>query len=65
MTGGNAGEAIQSTGTKFQYVGVLVVSADGKPEDHYLVETEQITPDEAAAASVEAKKDQGARRRGI
>ena len=56
MTGGNAGEAIQSTGTKFQYVGVLVVSADGKPEDHYLVETEQITPDEAAAASVEAKK---------
>ena len=56
MTGGNAGEAVQSTGTKFQYVGVLVVGADGKPEDHYLVDTKEITSDEASAAAAEAKQ---------
>ena len=56
MTGGDAGEPIQSTGTKFKYIGVLVVGADGKLEDHYLVDTGEITVDEASAAAVEAKQ---------
>ncbi|MBQ7534629.1 MAG: 5'-nucleotidase C-terminal domain-containing protein [Stomatobaculum sp.] len=56
MTGGNSAETIQSTGTKFKYVGVLVVGADGKLEDHYLVDAGQIEAEEASAAAAAAKE---------
>ena len=55
MTSGEESEPIQSTGTKFEYIGVLTVGEDGTLEDHYLVSTEGIAADEASAAETEAK----------
>ena len=40
MTEGANGEPIQSTGTKFAYIGVVVIDENGKIEDHYLISTE-------------------------
>ena len=56
MTAGPAGEPIQSTGTKFQYIGVLVIGPDGKIEDHYLVETEPLPADESSPVFAAAQK---------
>ena len=56
MTAGPSGEPIQSTGTKFQYIGVLVIGPDGKIEDHYLVETEPIPADESSPVFAAAQK---------
>ncbi len=47
MTTGYDGELIQSTGTKFSYIGIIVIAGDGKIEDHYLIPTDDLLPDEA------------------
>ena len=48
---GEAGEPIQSTGTKFQYIGVLVIDNETKTiEKNFLIPTEGLAEDEAAAA---------------
>ena len=39
MTEGDGGEPIQSTGTRFAYIGVLVVNEQGEVKDHYLIDT--------------------------
>ena len=44
MTEGTKGERVQSTGTKFQYIGVLEIDADGKISDHYLVDCAVVPP---------------------
>ena len=44
MTGGPQGEPVQSTGTKFRYIGVLEIGSDGKPTDHYLVDCSVVPP---------------------
>ncbi|MBQ6441332.1 MAG: 5'-nucleotidase C-terminal domain-containing protein [Lachnospiraceae bacterium] len=46
MTGTPDGEPIQSTGSKFSYIGVLEVDQDGKLADHYLISTEGLAQDE-------------------
>ena len=51
MTEGENGEPIQSTGTKFAYVGVVVIDNEKKAiADHYLINTNMIRQDEAIAA---------------
>lgn len=40
MTAGDNGEPIQSTGTKFKYIGVIVVNGEGSIEDNYLIPVE-------------------------
>ena len=51
MTAGENGEAIQSTGTKFANIGVLVIDNETKAiEDNFLVSTAGITPDDEVAA---------------
>ncbi|MBR1660557.1 MAG: 5'-nucleotidase C-terminal domain-containing protein, partial [Oscillospiraceae bacterium] len=46
MTEGENGEPIQSTGTKFAYVGVVVIdNATKKIEDHFLMATEETDAD--------------------
>ena len=43
MTEAKNGEPIQSTGTKFAYVGVVVIDDKAKEvEDHYLVSTDNL-----------------------
>ncbi len=55
MTAGENGESVQSTGTKFENVGVVVIDNATKAiEDRFLVPTEGLAKDEAVAA--EAKK---------
>ena len=44
MTGGPQGEPVQSTGTKFQNIGVLEIGSDGKLADHYLVDCSVVPP---------------------
>ena len=44
MTGGPQGELVQSTGTKFQNIGVLEIGSDGKLADHYLVDCSVVPP---------------------
>lgn len=56
MTSGENGEVIQSTGSHFGYIGAVVIGADGKIEDHYLMDTKLIEADEASAAEIEEKK---------
>ena len=58
MTGDGENDLIQSTGTKFENIGVLVIGEDGKAEDHYLVATDQIAADESSAAYAAAKEIQ-------
>ena len=47
MTEGPEKETIQSTGTKFQYIGVVVIDDEKKEiSDHYLVATKDLAKDE-------------------
>lgn len=56
MESGDNGEPIQSTGTKFENVGVVIIDEDtASIEDHYLIKVEESTPKNtqvAAAAEV-------------
>ena len=54
MTEGASGEPVQSTGTKFQYIGVVILDDNGEIEDHCLVSTENLTKD--AGAEKDAKE---------
>ncbi len=47
MTESMDGEPIQSTGTKFAYIGVVEVDEDGKIADHYLISTEGLAQDDS------------------
>ncbi len=59
MTAGENGEPIQSTGTKFAYVGVVVIDNETKAiEDHFIVPTENIEKDEAVLAVAQALIDE-------
>ena len=52
MTSGENGEPIQSTGTKFEYVGVIVIDNETKTiEDHFLVECTGRDSDPIVAAA--------------
>ena len=54
MTSGENGEPIQSTGTKFAYVGVVVIDNEtGTIEDHFLLSTEGLPRDEAVAEAAQ------------
>ena len=61
MTAGENGEAIQSTGTKFANVGVVVIDNETKKiEDRYLVDTQFLAKDEEVlevAKAIEAGVD--------
>ena len=60
MTSGKDGELIQSTGTKFANIGVVVIEADGTISDHYLIATDNLASDEKvteAAAAIKAEVD--------
>ena len=61
MTAGENGEPIQSTGTKFAYVGVVVIDEETKTiEDHYLYPTAGLAQDEevlAKAQEIMAEED--------
>ncbi len=46
MTAGAKGELVQSAGEGFAYIGVIVLDSKGGIEDHYLISTEKIEPDE-------------------
>nr|MCR5264535.1 5'-nucleotidase C-terminal domain-containing protein [Clostridiales bacterium] len=52
MTSGEGGEPIQSTGTKFEYIGVIVISPEGEIDDHYLVSTEDLGSDDGIMSLV-------------
>ena len=55
MTAGAAGEPIQSTGTGFVNIGVIVIdNASRKIESNFLVPTEGLAADEAVAAKADA-----------
>ena len=59
MTAGENGEPIQSTGTKFAYIGVVVIDNETKAiEDNYLVSTAGITPNEEVAAKAQVIIDE-------
>lgn len=58
MTEGENGEPIQSTGTKFEYISVVVVDEDGTIEDHYLIDTKDLPQDEAVQEKTEEIKKQ-------
>ena len=59
MTGGEHGEPIQSTGTKFSHIGVIVIDNETKAiVNNYLVDTAGITPDEAVAAKAQTFIDE-------
>ena len=54
MTKGESGEPIQSTGTKFEYVGVVVIDNEKKAiVDNYLISTKGLQQDAAVAAKAE------------
>lgn len=55
MTEGMNGEPVQSTGTKFENIGVVVIDdASKKIEEHYLVATEDLTEDADVKAATDA-----------
>ena len=59
MTEGENGEPIQSTGTKFAYVGVVVIDDETKKiEDHYLYPTDGLAKDEAVLAKAREIMDE-------
>jgi 5'-nucleotidase len=59
MTAGENGEAIQSTGTKFANIGVIVIDNETKTiENNFLVSTEGITPDPEVLAKAQAYVDE-------
>ncbi|MCD8012672.1 MAG: bifunctional metallophosphatase/5'-nucleotidase [Lachnospiraceae bacterium] len=54
MTEGEDGQPIQSTGTAFENIGVIEISADGEIVDNYLVETRAYSgSDDAVAAAAQ------------
>ena len=54
MTGTLDGQAVQSTGTKFAYVGVIVIDDESKTiEDNYLLDTSKLSKDEDVAAAAQ------------
>lgn len=54
MTEGEDGQPIQSTGTAFENIGVIEISADGEIVDNYLVETRAYDgSDDATAAAAQ------------
>jgi 5'-nucleotidase len=59
MTAGQHGEPIQSTGTKFAYVGVIVIDNETKEIcDHFLYPTKGLAKDEAVAAKAKEIMDE-------
>ena len=55
MTGGEDGESIQSTGTKFENIGVVVIdNATKQIEEHFLVPVEGLAQDETVLAAARA-----------
>ena len=55
MTGGEDGESIQSTGTKFANIGVVVIdNATKQIEEHFLVPVEGLAQDETVLAAARA-----------
>ena len=59
MTAGKDGEPIQSTGTKFAYVGVIVIDNETKTiEDHFLVSTKGLEKDAEVLAKAQAIMDE-------
>ena len=57
MTSGADGEPIQSTGTKFAYIGLVLISPEGVIEDRYLVPTDDLGSDEDVAAATQVISD--------
>ncbi len=59
MTGGEGGQPIQSTGTKFANIGVIVIDDATKTiEDNYLLSTATLAKDEEVAATAQAIIDE-------
>ena len=59
MTEGENGEAVQSTGTKFANIGVVVIdNASKKIEDRFLMSTEGMAADETVAATAQKITDE-------
>ncbi len=59
MTAGENGEVMQSTGTKFANIGVVVIDNETKAiEDNFLVSTAGIAPDEEVAAKAQVIIDE-------
>ena len=59
MTEGPNGEPIQSTGTKFDNIGVVVIDDESKKiESHYLIDTEGLTDDEVVKAAAQSIIDE-------
>ena len=59
MTAGENGEAIQSTGTKLAYIGVVVIDNETKTvEDNFLVSTAGLAKDEEVLAKAQAIIDE-------
>ncbi len=46
MTSYSNGEPIQSTGTKFENIGVVIISKDGNIENNYLISAESLADDQ-------------------
>ncbi|MBQ7720502.1 MAG: metallophosphatase, partial [Clostridia bacterium] len=57
MTSGADGEPIQSTGTKFAYIGLVLISPEGVIEDRYLVPTDDLGSDDDVAAATQVISD--------
>ena len=54
MTGAEAGQPVQSTGTKFANIGVVVIDNENKAiEDNFLLATANLAKDEEVAAAAE------------
>ena len=59
MTAGEHGEPIQSTGTKFDYIGVVVIDNETKTiEDHYLISTANLPMDADVLAKAQGIMDE-------
>lgn len=58
MTEGTNHEPIQSTGTKFAYIGVVIIDKDAKVTEHFLMDTAELPSDETVAAIAAEIKDE-------
>ena len=56
MTEGSDHEPIQSTGTKFAYIGVVIIDKKAKITDHFLIDTTDLASDAAVQAEVDKLK---------
>ena len=56
-TEGENGEPIQSAGEGFAYIGVIVIGADGKIEDHYIMPTDKVEADESVQTEADKIKE--------